>query len=296
MNSLQCAADVEEFTLMHVEPSPLETRQLVRKHRTAGATIGVVPTMGALHAGHVSLVEAARRECDFVVATIFVNPTQFGPNEDFDKYPRTLEADLAKCQQAGADLVFTPDTSQMYLPDAVTVVQVAEVTQLLEGAVRPTHFDGVTTVVAKLFNITEPDRAYFGQKDYQQQLVIRRMAKDLDFGLEVVTCPIVREHDGLAMSSRNRYLSAEDRQRALVLSQTIFAAENRALAGESPDQIAEEMRRQIEDVDGVQLDYAMLVHPETLQPSEDGCQAAVALVAAKLGQTRLIDNHILQFR
>ena len=281
---------------MHVEPSPLKTRQLVREHRRLGATIGVVPTMGALHAGHVSLIEAARRECEFVVATIFVNPTQFGPNEDFGKYPRTLESDLEQCRLTGADLVFTPDTSQMYLPDAATVVQVSGVTQLLEGAVRPTHFDGVTTVVAKLFNITEPDRAYFGQKDYQQQLAIRRMVQDLDFGLEVVVCPIVREHDGLAMSSRNRYLSPEDRIRALVLSQSIFAAENKAQAGDSPSRIAQQMYEQIDAVDGVQLDYAILVHPETLQPLEDGCAAAVALVAAKLGKTRLIDNHILQFR
>lgn len=281
---------------MQVEPSPVAVRQLVRQHRRGGAIVGVVPTMGALHAGHVSLVEAARTECDFVVVTIFVNPTQFAPNEDFDKYPRTLEADLKKCQQAGADAAFTPNTTEMYLPEAQTAVQVSGLTQLLEGELRPSHFDGVTTVVAKLFNITEPDRAYFGQKDYQQQLIIRRMVTDLDFGLEVVTCPIVREGDGLAMSSRNRYLSSGDRKRALILNQSLFAAEKRALAGDTADQIAEDMQQQIRGIEGVDLDYAKLVHPQTLLPSESGCDSAVALVAAKLGQTRLIDNHILQFR
>ncbi len=157
--------------------------------------------------GHVSLIEAARQECGFVVGTIFVNPTQFGPNEDFSKYPRTLESDLDMCRKAGADLVFTPPVSAMYRESAQTIVRVTELSTVLEGAHRPGHFDGVTTIVTKLFNVTEPDRAYFGQKDFQQQLIIRQMVTDLDQALEVVTCPIIREPDGLAMSSRNRYLS-----------------------------------------------------------------------------------------
>ena len=281
---------------MQVESSPAKTRECVRQFRRSGFVVGLIPTMGALHAGHVSLIEAARKHCDKVVATIFVNPTQFGPGEDFDKYPRTLQDDLAKCESAGADFVFTPNTAEMYLPTAQTSVSVSKLTQRLEGRVRPTHFDGVTTIVAKLFNITEPDLAFFGQKDYQQQLIIRQMVIDLDFGLEIVTCPIVREDDGLAMSSRNRYLSAADRQRALVLSQCLAAASKQASGGESPQNIAAEMSAAIEATAGVALDYAVIVDDKTLMPAESGCKTAVALVAAKLGETRLIDNTILQFR
>lgn len=268
----------------------------MRQFRRSGFVVGLVPTMGALHAGHVSLIEAARQQCDKVVATIFVNPTQFGPGEDFDQYPRTLQDDLSKCEAAGADLVFTPNTAEMYLPTAQTSVSVSKLTQLLEGSVRPTHFDGVTTIVAKLFNITEPDLAFFGQKDFQQQLIIRQMVTDLDFGLEIVTCPIIREDDGLAMSSRNRYLSAEDRKRSLVLSQSLAQATDWAANGENPEKIAAQMSAMIDATEGVDLDYAVVVNDNTLLPAETGCQTAVALVAAKLGKTRLIDNRILQFR
>lgn len=257
--------------------------------------MAVVPTMGALHAGHVSLIEAARKDCDYVVSTIFVNPTQFGPNEDFDLYPRTLDDDLQKCEAAGADLVFTPNTSEMYLPDAETSVCVTELTRKLEGQRRPGHFDGVTTVVAKLFNITVPDKAYFGQKDYQQQLVIRRMVMDLDWGIEIVTCPIIRETDGLAMSSRNRYLSAKDRQRSLVLSRSLKLAEQLAAAGTRPAEIAAQMTLLIEAEDGVELDYAVVVNRENLDPAADDADVGVALLAAKLGKTRLIDNQELRF-
>ena len=252
--------------------------------------------MGALHRGHVSLIEIARRQCDFVVATIFVNPTQFGPNEDFDKYPRTLEDDLAKCDAAGANLVFTPQTTDMYLPDAETEVHVSELTKVLEGARRPGHFDGVTTVVAKLFNITVPDKAFFGQKDYQQQLVIRRMVRDLDFGLEIVTCPIVREDDGLAMSSRNRYLSPEERDRALSLSRSLNVARDAAKSGSSPREAALKMNEFLRDQPGVELDYAVVADTEHLQDAPDDAATAVALVAARVGETRLIDNEILTFR
>lgn len=281
---------------MQIESYPSQLRDLVRQAKREGCVVGLVPTMGALHAGHISLIEAAREQCDKVVATIFVNPTQFGPNEDFEKYPRTLEDDLAKCDAAGADFVFTPNTAEMYLPSAQTSVAVTKLTQLLEGAVRPTHFDGVTTVVAKLFNIAEPDLAFFGQKDYQQQLIIRQMVTDLDFGLTIVTCPIIREADGLAMSSRNRYLSAEDRKRALILNQSLSSAAKQAAEGEDPQKIADAMSEAITATEGVELDYAVVVDGQALLPAMAGCVSAVALVAAKLGKTRLIDNRILQFR
>ena len=282
---------------MIVEAKPNAVRKLVQQQRSRGAVVGVVPTMGALHAGHVSLIEAARASCDFVVATVFVNPTQFGPNEDFGRYPRTLEDDLGRCKNADADLVFTPDTSDMYLPDAETTVRVNKLTTKLEGAMRPGHFDGVTTIVAKLFNVTVPDRAYFGQKDYQQQLVIKRMVRDLDWGIEVVTCPIIREPDGLAMSSRNRYLSPEDRQRALVLQRALrFAADRAENSVDSAAEIQAQMRQMISSTDGVELDYAVIVDTETLENVDDRPATAAALVAAKLGETRLIDNQILRFR
>ena len=285
------------------KPSPLQTessphlvRSAVLAARREGAVVGVVPTMGALHAGHVSLVEIARNECGFVVATIFVNPTQFGPNEDFDRYPRTLDDDLAKCEAAGADLVFTPNTDDMYRADAETSICVHELTRKLEGAIRPGHFDGVTTVVGKLFNITLPDRAYFGQKDYQQQLIIRRMVQDLNWGIEIVTCPIIREPDGLAMSSRNRYLSATERSRALKLIECLRFAEQQAGNGVKPNKIAEQMSQRLEACEGIQLDYAVVADADRLIPAKDNARSAVALVAARLGKTRLIDNQILRFQ
>lgn len=280
---------------MEVSPSSTEVRESVRSARRSGATVGVVPTMGALHVGHASLIQAAARDCDFVVATIFVNPTQFGPNEDFGRYPRTLEQDLNKCKAAGANLVFTPATPEMYLPDAESDVRVRNLTTKLEGARRPGHFDGVTTIVAKLFNVTMPDKAYFGQKDYQQQLVIRRMVRDLDWGLEIVTCPIIREDDGLAMSSRNRYLSPEDRQRSLVLFRALQLAEQLAASSTVPSVIEAEMRQLIQAEQGVELDYAVVVDRENLDSAADDATTAVALLAAKLGKTRLIDNQELQF-
>ena len=281
---------------MLVHSAASEVRNAVRRQRRAGYSVGVVPTMGALHAGHVSLIEAARRKSDFVVATIFVNPTQFGPHEDFDKYPRTLDADLDKCRLAGADLVFTPEVSAMYEGDAETIVRVTKTTQVLEGEKRPEHFQGVTTIVAKLFHITEPDQAYFGQKDYQQQLVIRRMVRDLDWGIQIVTCPIIREADGLAMSSRNRYLSADDRQRALVLSQSLQRAAALAEEDRSPAEIEAEMQARISSVPGVVLDYAVVRDAETLLTPAAGCPQAVALGAARVGDTRLVDNQILRVR
>jgi len=282
---------------MLVETSPSATRREVRTARQQGLSIGCVPTMGALHAGHVSLIDAARQQCDFVVATIFVNPTQFGPGEDFLKYPRTLDADLEMCRVAGANLVFTPPVTAMYADSAQTIVRVTKLAQVLEGAHRPGHFDGVSTVVTKLFNTTEPDRAYFGQKDYQQQLIIRQMAADLDQPVEIVTCPIIREPDGLAMSSRNRYLSPHDRQLASRIFQALKLAEQ--LAAESPlppTEIAWAMTNHLNSVDGIAVQYAVIVDPVTLEPLADRSDSAVALIAAKIGATRLIDNQILRFR
>jgi pantoate--beta-alanine ligase len=253
--------------------------------------------MGALHVGHVSLMEAARRECDFVIVSIFVNPLQFGPNEDFECYPHTLERDLQKCENAGVDLVFTPATSQMYASGAESIVSLTSLTRKLEGRHRPDHFDGVTTVVAKLFNITVPDKAYFGQKDYQQQLIIRRMVSDLDWGIEIVTCPTVREDDGLAMSSRNRYLSPADRASSRLLFRALSLAQNLTQAGsESPDAIAGRMQQLMAGVQGVEPDYAVVVDCDTLEPLVERPERAVALIAARVGKTRLIDNQILRFR
>jgi pantoate--beta-alanine ligase len=283
---------------MQILSAPADIHRAVRNARRQGQTVGCVPTMGALHAGHASLIERARAECACVVATIFVNPTQFGPNEDFSRYPRTLDADLEICRQAGADLVFTPAVSDMYSPNAETIVRVNRLSAVLEGAHRPGHFDGVTTVVAKLFLITEPDRAYFGQKDFQQQLIIRRMVHDLNFPVEIITCPIVRESDGLAMSSRNRYLSTTERQTATAISQALrFAQSLASQHAVSPSAVADALTERLTSVPGLELQYAVLADPHTLDeiPKNAPIPAAVALVAARVGTTRLLDNRILRF-
>lgn len=281
---------------MMIESSAAATRLLIRKARFAGKSVGCVPTMGALHPGHASLIGRARESCDFVVTTIFVNPTQFGPNEDFTRYPRTLEQDLEICRKSGADLVFTPEVREMYQPDAQTIVRVTQLSSVLEGAHRPGHFDGVSTVVAKLFLITEPDLAFFGQKDYQQQLIIRRMVSDLNLPVEIVTCPIVRESDGLAMSSRNRYLSAEERTAAAALSAALKLAER--LAAEthsSPGEIEDQMAAFLQSTDRIELQYAVVVDTDTLEKLNHRPPTGVALVAARVGTTRLIDNTLLRF-
>lgn len=283
---------------MDVESSPKKVHAAIREARRRGLTIGCVPTMGALHAGHVSLVQRARSENDFVVATIFVNPTQFGPTEDFSRYPRTLDADLEFCRGAGADLVFTPQVADMYAAHAETIVRVTGLSTVLEGAHRPGHFDGVTTVVTKLFQITEPDRAYFGQKDYQQQLIIRRMVQDLNIPVTIVTCPIIREADGLAMSSRNRYLSPEERGIAAEIFQALQLADRLAVGSAvSPREIAERMRAHLEGTGGLSVQYAVVADSQTLASQETriGGGSGVALIAAKLGTTRLIDNQILNY-
>lgn len=267
-------------------------RRAVAEAKRQGRTVGFVPTMGALHAGHGRLIEVARADCGYVVVSIFVNPTQFAPHEDLQKYPRPLERDLDLCARLGADLVFTPTVEEMYPPGALTIVHVNQLSTLLEGAIRPTHFQGVTTVVTKLFGIVTPDRAYFGQKDYQQQLILRTMVRDLNLPVTMHTVETIREADGLAMSSRNVYLSPEQRQAGLCLSQALRRGGQLHADGRPPAEIARAMSDQIEQTPGVILDYATVVDPWTLSSLTERQPTAVGLVAARLGTTRLIDNAI----
>jgi pantoate--beta-alanine ligase len=278
-------------------PTPLllteidATRAWVRERQRAGETVGVVPTMGALHAGHLSLAEAARRECDRVIATVFVNPTQFSPSEDFERYPRDLDADAKKLGSVGVEAIFAPSVAVMYPPSASTSIDVGAVALPFEGAIRPTHFAGVATVVAKLFMIAPADRAYFGQKDYQQTVVVRRMVEDLNLPIKVVVCPTVREADGIAMSSRNAYLSIEERQQALCLSRGLREAERLYAAGErSASTLRDAVRDVISNTEGVELQYVAVLHDGTMDEVETVDAPAVIAVAARVGQTRLIDN------
>ena len=251
--------------------------------------VGLVPTMGALHDGHLSLAHRARGECATVVVSIFVNPLQFGPGEDFERYPRTLDADLTLLRSTGVDVVFAPAAGELVVTSRATTVHVAGLTETLEGASRPGHFDGVTTIVATLFNAVQPQRAYFGEKDFQQLTVIRRMVADLAMPVTVVGCPIVRAGDGIALSSRNAYLSADERAAALSLSSAL----REAAGSYSGDAAAARalLHRRLSDASGVRLDYAEVVDPETLAPLEGVAEGpAQALVAAFVGDTRLIDN------
>ncbi|MHC5082431.1 MAG: pantoate--beta-alanine ligase [Planctomycetota bacterium] len=271
-----------------------EVRTEVAKSRKADKKIGLVPTMGALHAGHGSLIEAAVAECDYVIVTIFINPTQFAPSEDMDKYPRTLDADTALCEKLGASLFFAPSADVMYPDPQLSWVDVEKLTDHLCGASRPGHFRGVTTVCTKLFNITTPDIAYFGQKDAQQALVIRRMVADLNTPLEIKVCPIIREPDGLAMSSRNQYLSTDQRKRALCLNQALTACKEQIEAGQRNASILiAEMESIIQKAKG-DIDYITITDPQTLEPIETIKNKALIALAVKIGQTRLIDNVIIE--
>lgn len=263
--------------------------------RGAGRRVGLVPTMGALHAGHLSLIDAVRAAgAETIVVTIFVNPLQFGAGEDLDRYPRTLDADLALLQPLAVDMVFAPTPNVMYPAGFQTHVDVAQISQSLEGGSRPSHFRGVTTVVTKLFNMIGPCVAAFGRKDYQQWRVVSRMARDLNMPVEVLGCPIVRESDGLAMSSRNRYLSLEDRKRALGLRDGLAAAHALFLAGERRPAALITAARKPVDACADRVDYVELVDPVTLEPIEADCgPTATLLMAAHVGRTRLIDNTIL---
>ena len=271
-----------------------ELRRQVLAWRAASESVGLVPTMGALHAGHLSLVARSVEECRRTVATIFVNPAQFGPNEDFSRYPRRLENDLELLAKANVDVVFAPATDEMYRAGHATFIEIEGIAQRWEGAIRPGHFRGVATVVLKLFNLAPADRAYFGQKDYQQTVVIRRMVADLNLPIEIRVLPTIREPDGLALSSRNAYLSADERNRALALSRSLRLAAELVAGGErNAKLIAAEMRKMLESISGLNLDYATLVDPDNLEELSHVAGPVVAIVAAKLGSTRLIDNEII---
>jgi len=258
-------------------------------------TIGLVPTLGALHTGHISLIKAARAACDVVVVSIFVNPTQFGPNEDYERYPRTLDADLKLLEQERVDFVFVPETAEMYPQgNAETFVDVPGIGNRLDGFSRPGHFRGVATVVAKLFNITLPDIAFFGQKDAAQVAVLRAMVRDLNFPLQLVVCPTVREPDGLAMSSRNRYLTSSERTQSLVLNRVLSQAHDEVQCGiRDAHELRNRMMRVIQNEPSARMEYIEVVDPKTLLPIEDVSGGALLAVAAHIGGTRLIDNILL---
>jgi pantoate--beta-alanine ligase len=280
---------------MQVIRTVAELRAWSRESRKSGKSVGLAPTMGALHEGHLSLVRAAKAGCDVVAASIFVNPTQFGPNEDFSKYPRTWDVDYALLEAEGVDVIFAPAPEEIYRPGAATFAEVEGLSDRLDGASRPGHFRGVATVVAKLFIAAEPDRAYFGQKDAAQVAVLRRMVADLDLPVELVVCPIVREPDGLAMSSRNRYLSAEERRQALVLSGALSAVKAAIGSGERrADVLAAAARANFASEPAVKVDYVALVDWATLEPAELAAPGTLFAVAAWVGSTRLIDNLILE--
>ncbi len=267
---------------------------LRKARRELTGTLGLVPTMGALHEGHLSLVRAAKAGCDHAAASIFVNPTQFGPKEDFGSYPRTFEADCALLEREGVALLFAPTAEEMYPVGATTRISAGPVGDRLDGLSRPGHFTGVATVVAKLFHIFSPQRAYFGQKDAAQIAVLRQMVRDLDFDVELVACPIVREADGLAMSSRNRYLSVEERRQALVLSRALAAGVAMHASGESSSRAIVEAVEQVFDSEkAVRLDYVAAVDANTLLPKESVSRGDLLAVAAFVGTTRLIDNRLL---
>lgn len=267
-------------------------REVLGAERAAARSIGFVPTMGALHEGHLSLVALARASTDVVVMSIFVNPLQFGPNEDLDRYPRPEERDLELAEGAGVDVAFLPTVGDMYPQGRVTTVSVSGISDVLEGASRPGHFDGVATVVAKLFNLVRPDRAFFGQKDAQQVAVVKQMVRDLDFPLEVVVGETIREPDGLALSSRNAYLGSEDRARAMALYRALEAGAAVLRAGERPADAERAMLDVLASVEGIEVGYAVAADPDTFEPAGHG--DVLLAVAARLGFTRLIDNLIVK--
>lgn len=265
-----------------------EMQQFARDAKRSGKSIGLVPTMGYLHEGHMSLVDVAKSNADVIAVSIFVNPTQFGPNEDLDRYPRDFERDRTLCEKRGVDVIFAPEADEMYDPNSSTWVIEEKLSQGLCGAKRPGHFRGVTTVVTKLFNAVLPDVAVFGQKDAQQALVLCRMVRDLNFPIEMIVAPLIREADGLAMSSRNRYLSNDERARALVISQSLFAAMDDFHAG-----AVQEIMRKIEAAGG-KVDYIEALDAESLEPPGDDSSRILIAVAAFFGATRLIDNIIIE--
>lgn len=272
-----------------------EVRNSIKEWKKQGLSIGLVPTMGYLHEGHKSLIERAHKENDVVVVSDFVNPVQFGPNEDLATYPRDLERDAKLCEEAGAALLFNPEPDEMYFEDFHTYVNMESLSDELCGKTRPTHFRGVCTVVSKLFNIVTPDRAYFGQKDAQQLAIIRRMVRDLNFDIEIVGCPIIREKDGLAKSSRNTYLNEEERKAALILSKAVKLGMELAENGEkSADKIVSEMKKLIETEPLAKIDYVKAVDANSIEIISEMKPPVLVAIAVYIGKTRLIDNFIYE--
>jgi pantoate--beta-alanine ligase len=272
-----------------------EMQTLAANLRQQGKKIGFVPTMGFLHEGHLSLMRIARTKCDVLVVSIFVNPTQFGPTEDFEKYPRDFEKDEKLCNQEKVDIIFYPSREEMYSEPYHTFVNVSELSETMCGLSRPGHFQGVVTVVAKLFNIVKPHLAVFGQKDYQQALIIKQMVKDLNFEVEILTGPIVREADGLAMSSRNKYLSPEEREKAQLLFKSLEMAKKLVKDGKYETEfISRQIRDLILQSRGMVIDYITIVDGRTLRPIEEISENTLIALAVKIGETRLIDNIIIQ--
>jgi pantoate--beta-alanine ligase len=281
---------------MQIVRSIDEMRRVCKAVRRGAAaqTLGLVPTMGALHEGHLSLARAARKSCDCVAATIFVNPLQFGLNEDFSKYPRTFEEDCDLLAGEGVDLLFAPTPEEMYPSGAETWVDLPHIGGRLDGASRPGHFRGVATVVTKLFHIVQPDRAFFGQKDAAQVAVLRAMVRDLNFDEEIVVCPIVRDEDGLALSSRNRYLSSKEREQALALSRSLRKVEQAVAEGQHAAPLLRDvLLQELQAADGVRVDYAEIIDSQSLEPVSDVGSGVLIAVAAWVGSTRLIDNVLI---
>ena len=272
-----------------------ELRSLIKSWKREGLSVGFVPTMGALHEGHESLIKRAVEENDKVVVSVFVNPTQFGPNEDYDSYPRNIDKDLTICINAGASVVFNPEPSEMYFDNKSTSVSVSNLTSVLCGAKRPGHFDGVCLVVSKLLNIVTPDKAYFGQKDAQQVAVLRRMVRDLNIGVDIVACPIIREKDGLAKSSRNTYLSKEERIAALVLSRSLGLAKDSLKDGErNANKLKEIIKEEINKEPLAKIDYIEIVDSDSLENVNNIEKTVLIPIAVYIGKTRLIDNFIFE--
>lgn len=271
-----------------------ELRPIIKGWKREGLTVGLVPTMGYLHDGHKSLIVKAVSENDKVVVSDFVNPTQFGANEDLSSYPRDIERDAALCEAAGADIIFHPEPEEMYFPDKCTFVDMDKLTKGLCGKTRPVHFSGVCTVVSKLFNIVTPDRAYFGQKDAQQLAVIKRMVRDLNFDITIVGCPIVREADGLALSSRNTYLNAEERKAALILNKSLTIGKEMIEAGEKDvEKVREAITKSLQTEPLANIDYVEIVNSENMEPMEQINSSVLVAIAVYIGKTRLIDNVML---
>ena len=274
---------------MQVPKTVKETRDIVKEWKREGLTVGLVPTMGFLHEGHASLIKRAREENDRVAVSVFVNPTQFGPNEDLEAYPRDFERDSALCEGIGADLIFHPEPEDMY-DNPCAYVSIEKLSDNLCGKTRPVHFRGVCTVVSKLFNIVTPDRAYFGQKDAQQLAIIKKMVKDLNFDIEIIGCPIVREEDGLAKSSRNTYLNAEERKAALCLSRSVAKGQEIIKNGMKAEKLLGEMTEVINAEPLAKIDYVSVVDALTMEPVEKIDRPVLVAMAVYIGKTRLIDN------